>query len=117
MKKYEWHKIDEKEEKLLKRVLGDHKGFEYKSGCSPGKYSTNDEELVLDINVMLAGGLDDSYNGDVIALSEKAKDVIYDFEQEHYYSIKFTLNDDADYLGFGLRMYREKNSLDNKSNV
>jgi len=106
--KCKWQKIDDEEQKLLEGILEQHDNFEYDENYSRGKTYPNDVDTMLEIGVLSPYYLDATYNEDLLALTEKAKDVIYDLEQEHYYSIKFYLDYGPDYMYFAMRLYRAR---------
>ena len=104
--KCKWQKIDDEERKLLENILEQHDNFEYDEYYSRGKTYPSDADTMLDIGVFNTYYLDTTYDEDLLALTEKVKDVIHDFQQEGYYSIKFYLDHGPDYMYFAMRLYR-----------
>ena len=106
--KCKWQKIDDEEQNLLEGILEQYDGFEHEKDFTRGKTYPNDVDTMLEIGVLSAYYLDTIYDEDLLVLTEKVKCVIYDLEQEGYYSIKFFLDHGPDYMCFSMRLYRAR---------
>ena len=102
-----WQAIEEEELNSIREVSKDY--FPRDTSYCQRKHFANNEDAYLEVSICSTYELDYNYDSNLISIVKDIEKVMGRLEEEGYFNIKLTLEEERDYAQwFQLNMYRKQ---------